>query len=87
MRPLEQKPQKGLIGSIVSTYPTPCIGKVIEAIRYRMAKGRGVKDLKKELTYFRNNRNQTNWQYGPPHWFGNRGRGQQSSCHSTNETI
>ena len=37
------------------------IGKVIEAIRYRMTKGRGVKDLKKELTYFRNNRNRMNY--------------------------
>ena len=37
------------------------ISKVIEAIRYRMTKGRGVKDLKKEITYFRNNRNWMNY--------------------------
>ena len=37
------------------------IGKVIEAIRYRITKGRGVKDLKKEITYFRNNRNRMNY--------------------------
>ena len=36
------------------------IGKVIEAIRYRITKGRGNKDLKQEFTYFQNNRNRMN---------------------------
>ena len=37
------------------------IGIVIEAIRYRMTMGKGVKHLRKELTYFRNNRNRMNY--------------------------